>query len=233
MKRLIVVDVDGTLTDEKGNIHSRVVKKLEELRDAGYDVILSSGNGYVILVGLAYYLPVKRFVIAENGGVIGYRKDMKILGNPSIALKAREKILKLKGDIIVESWQNRYRIVDLAFRPKPGTLSLEEAYKVIQCLLKDEKEVRVENSGWAIHVRDASIDKGKGLLVTCLSLGYDVKEAIAIGDSITDLSMFKVAGFSIAVANSPEILKKTASFVTVSSYHEGFIEAANYILKNF
>ncbi|MCD6563923.1 MAG: phosphoglycolate phosphatase [Thermoproteales archaeon] len=233
MRKLVIVDVDGTLTDAYGNIHSNVVKMLEKLKNKDFDVILSSGNGYFILVGLAYYLPVNRLVIAENGGVVGFRDNKLVLGDRNKAVKARDIIIRKRGDIIKESWQNKCRIVDLAFRPRIDKMSLDDAYRVIKDVLRDMDDVIVENSGWAIHVRDSEVNKGKGLLKVCEILGYDEHDTIAVGDSITDLSMFKIAGFSIAVGNASSELISIANYVTQKSYGEGFVEAGKYILEKF
>ncbi len=232
-KNLVIVDVDGTLTDSIGNIHADVVKILEKLRSKGFSVVLSSGNGYFILVGLAYYLPVKRFVIAENGGVVGFRDNKEVLGDREKAVRARDIIIEKKGDVIKESWQNKCRIVDLAFRPRNEDMTLDEAYLVIKNTLSGMKDVVVENSGWAIHVRDSEIDKGKGLIRACHLLGYEIDDTIVVGDSITDLSMFRVAGFSIAVGNASQKLKIIADYVTKDSFGLGFVEAGKYIIEKF
>ena len=227
--RVIVADVDGTLTDEKGIINSLTVKTLEELRSNGLEVILASGNGYPMLVSLAYYLPVKRYVIAENGGVIGFGREIKVLGDPSKALKAREVILKELSDYVYESWQNRFRIVDLAFQAKKG-YTLELIKKKIEELLSGW-DVSVKNSGWAVHVVDSRVNKGVGLAETCKFLDISYDEVIAIGDSETDIPLFRKSGYSIAVANAPPELKRIADTVVAESYFKGFIKAVKIILK--
>lgn len=229
MYKLIVVDVDGTLTDSKGIIGSHVVRALERLREKRLAVVLASGNGYPMLASLAYYLPVKRYVIAENGGVVGFGSKIKVLGDPKKAYKARDIILSRLGNYICESWQNRFRIVDLAFQAKEG-YTLEFAYEKIVKVLKG-MDVNVKNSGWAIHVVDARVDKGKGLIEACKDLNVDKEDVIAIGDSETDIPLFENSGYSIAVNNSPEELKEKADMVVSKSYSDGFIEAVKIIEK--
>ncbi|HDI31947.1 MAG TPA: phosphoglycolate phosphatase [Thermofilum sp.] len=229
MYKLVVVDVDGTLTDSKGVISSHVVKALERLREKKLTVILASGNGYPMLVSLAYYLPVKRYVIAENGGVVGFSDKVKILGDPEKAYKARGVILSKLSRYVYESWQNRFRIVDLAFQARKG-YTLEFAYKKIMEVLGG-MDVSVKNSGWAIHVVDAKVNKGRGLMEACKDLNVRKEEVIAIGDSETDIPLFEYSGYSIAVNNSPKELKDKADVVVNKSYSEGFIEAIKLIEK--
>ncbi len=226
MIECVVVDVDGTLTDERGVIHHRVVAALEKLRQRGVHVILSSGNCYPVLVGLAYYLPVTRLVIAENGGVVGFKNEYEILGDPLKAKRAREALVG--QGVLVDSWQNPFRFVDLAFHPASG-FTLEEAVKEARRLVRG-MGVIVESSGWAVHVRDETVDKGRGLLVACRRLGVDPSAVAAIGDSDVDAAMFEVAGFSIALGNATDHLKDEADVVVKGEYWLGFLEAVEILM---
>jgi len=223
----LAVDLDGTLTDEEGVIHHEVVEALEQLKKRGVKVVIATGTSYPAAVTLAYYLPVTRFVVAENGGVVGFRDDYKLLGSRSdkelILAVARER---LKG-VFVESWQNEFRLVDVAFKPAPG-LSPEEAVKLAAAEL-EPLGFEVVYSGWAVHVHRLGVNKGAGLLEACRALGIDPEKVAAIGDSAVDEPMLEVAGFSVALANSPESLKRKASHVTRESHYLGFLEAAKLL----
>jgi len=70
-------------------------------------------------------------------------------------------------------------------------------------------------------------DANKGAVLDYLSrhLGVPAAEIATIGDQPTDLPMFRLAGFSIAMGNSPDEVKKQASVVTESYNDEGFAKA--------
>ncbi len=223
---IVFLDIDGTMTDERGRVPAAVMEALQRYRARGFRFIPISGNGYPMLVTLAYYLPFERLVVAENGGLVGYRKDFVINGDPLKAARARRVLLERCGDVIEDSWQNPYRVVDLAFKSKTG--DLEEAYLAARAVLKG-MDVAVENSGKAIHVRDAGVDKGVGVRVACSRLGVDPGEVIAVGDSEVDVSMFRVAGYSIALGHSPNQVKDEADHVTDASYYRGLLEALAFI----
>jgi Cof subfamily protein (haloacid dehalogenase superfamily) len=70
-------------------------------------------------------------------------------------------------------------------------------------------------------------DANKGAVVEYLSshLGVPANEIATIGDQPTDVPMFKKSGFSIAMGNAPEEVKKLALATTDSYNDEGFAKA--------
>ena len=62
-------------------------------------------------------------------------------------------------------------------------------------------------------------------------LDVDLNDVIAIGDSETDVPLFKIVENSIAVSNSTENLKKIAKIVTTKKSGEGVLEGLDSILS--
>jgi len=60
-------------------------------------------------------------------------------------------------------------------------------------------------------------------------LEIDVNDAIAIGDSETDIPLFKAIKNNIAVSNSTEKLKKLAKIITTKKSGEGVLEGLDMI----
>ncbi|MEM1508314.1 MAG: phosphoglycolate phosphatase [Thermofilaceae archaeon] len=225
--KCLAVDVDGTLTDEAGEIPVPVVEVLRQLRTKGFHVILVSGNSYLSLYALSRYLPVTKLVVAENGGVIGYREGYTILGRKEDGLEIQKLVAERLTNILVESWHNRFRFVDMAFHPAPGV-------NVSDAVAKATNELRplgleVVYSGWAIHIHKLGVNKGTGLLEVCKRLELEPSEIVAIGDSSVDKPMFEIAGLGIALANSPIELKEAATLVTKEGYWKGFLEALHIL----
>ena len=223
----LAVDLDGTLTDSEGVIHHEVVEALERLKRRSVKVVIVTGASYPAAITLAYYLPVTRFAVAENGGVVGFRDKYKLLGNRG----DKEKILavvreRLKG-VLEESWQNEYRMVDMAFKPAAG-LSPEDAARLAAAEL-EPLGFEVVYSGWAIHVHRFGVNKAAGLLEACRALGIEPGRVAAVGDSAVDEPMLEAAGFGVALANSPDSLKRKADHVTVESHYLGFLEAVDFL----
>lgn len=64
---------------------------------------------------------------------------------------------------------------------------------------------------WAMVTRAAGATKGSGLRWIAAHHGVDVSEVVAVGDWLNDVSMFKVAGRSFAMAHAPEEVKAAAT----------------------
>lgn len=78
------------------------------------------------------------------------------------------------------------------------------------------------------------INKGFGLLKLADFLEIDHKDTIAIGDNLNDLSMIKVAGLGVCVANGNQQLKESSDYVTTATNNEGAVAEVieRFILGN-
>ena len=85
--------------------------------------------------------------------------------------------------------------------------------------LKDVNEPRIGD----IYCDVANIDSCKGEAVKkfCKLLNIDLKDTVAIGDDYNDISMFKVVGYSVAMANSSGDVRKYADEITASNEEDG------------
>lgn len=224
--KVLATDVDGTLTDKNYKISLEAVKYLRILEEKGFPVILVSGNALCVLKTLQRYLGCSGALIAEDGAVIEYKEKLKILGDNVEAKKALKKLKKKFDGLIVESWTNPYRYVDIAIL---RTINKNKVLEVI----REFSNLKLLDSGFAYHLMNKNIDKGEGLKVAVQLMGLKPKEVAVIGDSETDIEMFKVAGLRFALANAPKTLKKLADYVTNKENGEGFAEAAKIILQKW
>jgi len=222
--KVLATDVDGTLTNMKHKISVKAIEAIRKLEKKGIPVILASGNALCVLKTLKNYIGCSGALIAEGGGVVEYKDTVKILGKGEEARKALTKLKEKFGDKVEESWTNPYRWVDVALK---RTVDKNLILKVIQ----NFPHLKLLDSGFAYHILDKNVDKGKGLKVAVRLMGFKIKETAVVGDSETDIEMFKVAGLKIALANAPKQLKILANHTTKKSNGEGFTEAVKLILS--
>ncbi len=211
----IAIDIDGTITDETRAVNCRAVEKL---RKVSIPVVLVTGNVMCYARTASKLLGFSETVIAENGGVVrfGYDEDDVVLGDKDRCLRAMEI---LSRHFPVEPLDLDMRLSEVALR---RTFPAEEAERILSA---EDIGVRIVDSGFAYHIMDARVGKGKALSLVADNLGISTDNFIAIGDSENDVEMLRAAGYGIAVANAHPSLKKIADLVTESPDGDGVVEA--------
>ena len=224
-QKVLAVDIDGTITlNGWGAIHLEALKKLRQLKDDGHKIILVTGRSSIEGYLLSIFGGLTHLAVGENGGCITYGDIMqhKIIGNKAECVQALAFL------------QNRVNadIKEKPVFPRMTEVVLERTFDIIkaQKILDDEGlNVGLFDSGYAFHINSKGIDKGTGFLEALKMLECDVSNAIAIGDSETDISLFNTVPNNIAVNNSIGDLKKIARIVTTKESGEGVLEGLDMI----
>ena len=227
-KKTFAVDIDGTITlNGMGTIHLGALSKLRSLKDDGHNVILvtgrSSAEGYL----LSIFGGLTHLAVGENGGCItfGDKIQHKLLGNNGECVHALATI-QSKLDVEIKEKPVFPRMTEVVLE---RTFDIEQAQKIID---GDNLNVSLTDSGYAYHINSKGINKGSGFLEALKILEADVSDAIAIGDSETDVPLFKVVKNNIAVCNSTENLKQLAKIITTKKSGEGVLEGLDMMASN-
>jgi len=218
--KAVVFDIDGTLTDMERRLDPLAVEALAWLE---VPAILATGNVHCFTRATAILLGASKLFIAENGGVISYPGDeIEILADRPLCEKAYECLRKR---FPVERHDGRYRMTDIVLK---RNFDVEKALRHLE-----DRGLKVDllDSEFAVHIKDPKVDKGKALLKVMDHLALDRSEVAAVGDSISDLPMFKVAGFCAAVANGSPKLKEVADYVSKSKYGKGAHEIVDHMIQ--
>ncbi|MEM1579236.1 MAG: phosphoglycolate phosphatase [Archaeoglobaceae archaeon] len=215
--KAIALDIDGTITDKRRAINCRAVEALRKLK---IPVILATGNVPCFARAVAKMIGVSDIVICENGGVVrfGYDGEDIVLGNKEKCMRALEE---LKKHFSIELLDFEYRKSEICMR---RTFDIQKAREVLKNF-----DVKLLDSGFAYHIADSAVSKGKALKFIAEHIEIDAKDFAVIGDSENDIEMFEVAGFRIAVANADIRLKELADLVTPSSDGDGVVEALEFL----
>ena len=227
-KKTFAVDIDGTITlNGMGTIHLGALSKLRSLKDDGHNVILvtgrSSAEGYL----LSIFGGLTHLAVGENGGCItfGDKIQHKLLGNKGECVHALATI-QSKLDVEIKEKPVFPRMTEVVLE---RTFDIEQAQKIID---GDNLNVSLTDSGYAYHINSKGINKGSGFLEALKILEADVSDAIAIGDSETDVPLFKVVKNNIAVCNSTENLKQLAKIITTKKSGEGVLEGLDMMASD-
>lgn len=213
--KAIATDVDGTITDNSRKLCVNAVKSINQAEKKGIPVIIVTGNILCATKMLAIMLGTTGGLVSENGGVIEYQREKKILGDIKKCEEAYQ-YLKTKHPIFKVEFSDQ-RISEVAIE---RTIKEE----VVKDVLEDF-DVEVYDTKFAIHLTDPSVDKGSSLKMLASKMGIKPEEIMATGDSENDIEFLEVAGLKVAVNNADEALKEKADYVTRKKYGDGFAEA--------
>ncbi len=86
------------------------------------------------------------------------------------------------------------------------------------------------NHGRFLQATAWEATKGQGLLQLLEHLGIAPADAVAMGDDLPDVDMFRLVGTSIAMGNAPTALQDEATWVTASSDEDGVALAIERLL---
>lgn len=222
-EKIFAVDIDGTITENGGGrINLDALDALRYMIRLGHKVIFVSGRSSVEGYVLSVFGGMTRIAVGENGGVITFGpSDHKLLGNKDECMKAFE-LLKSK---IPEAKEKPVfpRMTEVVLE---RTFDLELAKKIIA---DSNMSVDLSDSQYAIHINSKGINKGRGFSEVLTMLSTSPSDVIAIGDSETDVPLFKMSGLSIALGNALESVKSQASMTVSGKAGDGVIEALEYI----
>jgi phosphoglycolate phosphatase len=217
--RAIVIDIDGTITCEKRELHLGAVKKIRSLK---IPVVLATGNTLCYARTTSKLIGLDGAVIAENGGVVTVRYDLK--GTFEESLEECGKAFSfLSEHFKLTKLDPLYRRTEIALQ---RDFDLEKARAL---LATQHFDVEMVDTKFAIHLKSTRINKGTGLRKIAGMMGLKAGDFVAIGDSENDVEMFEVSGFGISVGNGDEKIKKTAHHVTKASFGNGAVEAIEFL----
>ncbi len=232
--RLVMVDVDGTLNDGGDTLIPEIHRLIRRLEELGLVVGLVSGRTLSRLEKMARDLEITGPIIAENGGIAKLRVGEPLLElgySRQPALDALEKLKKLYPGAIKEREDNLERLIDVVMWSLGPELSE---------LRKHIGDTQLLDSGYICHLMQAGISKGKTLerlLEMLPGQGLDTGNVIAVGDSMTDISLFQRFPNGILIPSplltgeEKDQLQAAAGFVSDRSIEEGFVEVAAHIVN--
>lgn len=224
MRRVtFAVDIDGTITENGGGrIHLEALSILRHMARIGHNVVFVSGRSSVEGFLLSVFGGTTSMAVGENGGCITTSPTQHImLGDKKACMNA--------FDAIKSKFEN---VREKDVFPRLTEVVLERTFD-IKAANKFVKEVGLDvdlsDSQYAFHINSSGINKGAGLQRAAELLEASKDDIIAIGDSETDVPMFKIAKTSIALGNSSDYVKAQASIVTCSKSGDGIVEAMDIL----
>jgi phosphoglycolate phosphatase len=225
--KVFAVDIDGTLTENGGGmVHLAALAKLRYLEKMGYNVIYVTGRSSIEAYVLAVFGGTTRIAVGENGGVITTApQEHRLLASKEKCMRGY-KVLKnnLNGVKIKPVFPRMTEVVLLrTFELKEGQKILDEYH--LPLYLSDSK--------YAFHINEKGVNKAYGLKEALAVLSVEPNQVVAIGDSETDVSMYEICGYSIALDHADDNVKAQADHVVAGREGAGLVEAIDFVAFNY
>lgn len=221
--KIFAVDIDGTITDNKGGrVDLNALAALRYLVKLGHKVIYVTGRSSIEAYVLSVFGGTTRISVGENGGVITTGpNEHKLLGDKHACVNAFEFI--------------KTRLPEVTEKPVFPRLSevvLERNFDIDfgkKLLSENNYDVQLSDSQYAYHINSKGINKANGFFEVMEMFSATKNDVIAIGDSETDIPLFKLAALSVALGNAPEDVRSHASMAVQGHAGDGVIEALEII----
>jgi hypothetical protein len=258
--RALALDLDGTLLSPDDSVSVRNRRAVESAAAAGWHVVLATARWYQLAERAARELDLADPVIACSGAEVRRVRDGVDLFDVRLPAPFAEALYELceEQDGTVFVYQDADVLVRSsagARHPGPPELqpvtSLVDAQRSPRCVLvfgealtaaivdrlapawQDEVRFLTSMTGRGASVLTLTgrgADKGLALQIACADLGIPTSDVVAIGDSETDIEMFRVAGASVAMGQASTQVREAATWVTTANTDDGVGRAIERVL---
>lgn len=221
--KIFAVDIDVTITENHSDqVSLDALEALRYMERLGHKVIFVSGRSSIEGYVLSVFAGTTRIAVGENGGAVTFGpSDHKLLGNKDECMKAFEFLKSKIPQIKIKPVFPRMTEVVLE-----RTFDIDVAKKIVN---ENNLPVQLSDSLYAFHINSRGINKARGFSEVMTMLSVSNEDVISIGDSETDVPLFKMAGFSIALGNSAENVKSYATMSVSGKAGDGVIEALEHV----
>lgn len=251
MKRLLAIDVDGTLLSEQHAISQRNQAAIQQAVEADVHIVLATGRRrascLAILNQLKLQTPglfVQGLHIADANGALLRGKFLSSEVVRSVVQFMHDTGHGVTGygvDRLRTEQHNRHTrssltrlqpslTDDLGATPQHLLITHGEPDELAALRPRLEAQLNgaastVMSSPRMLEVLPLDGSKGDGLLWLADWWGISAENTIAIGNAENDIEMLQTAGLGIAVANADERVRNSADVIVASNNDHGVAEA--------
>lgn len=261
MIKLIASDMDGTLLNDKDEIHEEFYQVFQELKKQNIIFAAASGRQYYNLAKRFEKIKDDMMFIAENGTFVVYKGEELLLN--ALDKETAIELIKIGRDIKesyvvlcgkksayieskderlikeVEKYYEEYKIVNDLTKVEDDILKVticdfigsEENSYTYYNDYKEKLQVSVSGQIW-LDITDKGVNKGLAINKLQELLNIKHEETMVFGDYLNDLEMMSSAYHSYAMENAHDDLKKVARFRAKSNDDSGVVHAIKAMLNN-
>lgn len=235
--KMIALDMDGTLLDDKKNITSATRNQILKAHESGIPIVLCTGRPMNKCDTYVKDLNLNTYLVTCNGGQV-YSNEHAVIAEHLLASDTLADLYYSAQNLGMDTW--------VISTDEPYFNDLPENHKELQwlkfsCHHKDEaildemiqklkyvNGVEISNaSPINIEVNPVGVNKAMALELVCDRLGISMRNVMAVGDSLNDVTMIQKAEIGVAMKNAQEVVKQAADDVTDTNNKDGVGKAIN------
>jgi HAD superfamily hydrolase (TIGR01484 family) len=245
--KLLALDMDGTLLNDELHVTDVNLRWINKAIQQGIIVMLSTGRGYVNAIDYARDMELNAPMITVNGGEI-WLKPNELLLRSTLSASWVVKLHELT-ELYPHTWFWAYTTQRIYNKDSWQELHGDwTAYEWLKFGYYDEditiiNEIRQRIEAWqALEISNSSvynleinplgISKASALEYLCAHLSIDLKDVIAVGDSLNDIKAIQAVGLGVAMENAQDEVKAAADAITFSNNEHGVAEVIRRYIFN-
>ncbi len=254
MYRLVALDLDGTLFNDKDKVSNRNMQAIEMCHENGIETVVATGRPPRFTFEKIPQKLLKEYCICYNGakiffdGNLIYEKRIDSV----VVMKVIETLLEMDElvQIVLESDNKIY----CNFDPDNhwGDISYEsfeslECSRVYKILVMNQDKIDYKQlynlygdqcnmirtyKGELIEIMPKDVSKYQAIKWVANRENISTKEIIAFGDDLNDFEILDGVGLGVAMGNGHQELKNIADQVTLSNLEDGVAVCLEKIIRN-
>jgi Cof subfamily protein (haloacid dehalogenase superfamily) len=254
----IVLDLDGTLLNTQKKISTLNINAILDCHKSGIKIIFATARPpRAVNELLPKVLSDIGSFVFYNGALIASTPTSAEVHFP-IALHISNELIdycvRNHQDIeisleVKDEWYSLSEIdysVIMRRRGKPIKKDLKELKefiptKILITSIKDyssivdkfsnQLNIVVTDNGKLMQVMSKEASKEKGVQFLCNQFGINMNQVIVFGDDYNDFGLFEISGYSVAMGNAVDELKRIADEITLTNDEDGVGEVLERIMK--
>lgn len=255
MKKLIIFDIDGTLTSCGNKIEPDVIYKINDLINKGYKVGLSTGRSLWETLPFIELVKPNFPTVCMDGRVVYDQttKKIEVFGElNTIELDEIQERFGQVTTIIVENAEGflvkdtlSEKLLKMAFNVPKEFIKVEPTspHSALKFYLYNRHGISTDlvikldrlnkfspGPKWIILSRK-EITKYSALSILCMENNIKIDSVIAFGDGENDIELIRNVGIGVAMGNAVLALKKVAKYITDDVNKAGVLPVLNKLIK--
>ena len=247
---LISIDSDGTIRHSDGIITNKTKKVINDIIQNQHIVVICTARPRYHTLKISKEIGTERYLISSNGTEVFDNINNKTIYVSYLPKDVIKKIYydivekKIRAIFVSDNMEYATQFIRNDSQVLLNDQNVNELFNkdIKQIMIigkaknKIQKYQKIVEKEYGLNIIDSSEDNdgemwfsiiskdaSKGIALEKLAkyLNIPIENTIAIGNDKNDVSMFNVAGLSVAVANASDDIKSKVDYVTLSNDEDG------------